>query len=165
MTMEASAEVLATETGEILVQVSHPEATPDNSEALELAELHAETAIEIETIHAETERHRIDTQTEGNELWKTEMTDLKEQVQALGEAVSATAAVLESLLPQSTPEASPEAEAVEIVEPVTMTGAGEAEATEELNSTETEALNESREESREAETVVIAGHRHRVRMI
>ena len=165
MTTEASAEVLATETGEILVQVSHPEATSDNSKALEMAELHAETAIEIETIHAETERHRIDTKTEGNELWKTEMMDLKEQVQALGEAVSATAAVLESLLPPSTPEASQEVEAVEIVEPLTMMGAEAKQAATELNSTETEALEKSRDESPDPTLAIIAGQRHRVRMI
>jgi hypothetical protein len=137
-----------------------PETT---GEAVAIIEAEGEVAIELAEIHAETERQRIAQESEGNELWQTEMRDLREQIGALGEAVSATATVVESLLPPSIPPISAEPEAVAvIVDPATIS----LETTPETPLSEpTDNPSENPDESPVPVVAEIGGRKHRVRMI
>lgn len=116
-----------------------------------LATIHADTAIEMAEIAAETERLRIGASNEGQNAWQTETTDLRNQLSALGEAVGAMATVMEDLIAQSersNQPNSPEPEAVEIVEPMTIPS--DATITETQSLGVTESPSESLDESREA---------------
>lgn len=78
--------------------------TAENSEAVALAEIHSETAIELATIEADASVARIEARNEGDEAWQEATTHLRAEVAALGEAVSATALVVEQLVAQLNPE-------------------------------------------------------------
>ena len=124
----------------------------ENSEAVALAEIHSETAIELAQIEADASVARIEAHNEGDEEWRTETTHLREEVRALGEAVGATAAMVEALIaerstPQPSPETDPQPEPEPILSPETMTDTPATE-TETLSETPTDHHAESEAERR-----------------
>ena len=147
-----------------------PEASPpvsaETSEAVALAEIHSETAVEIAQIGADASVARIEASNEGDTSWQEVTTHLREEVRALGEAIGATAAMVEALVNQSTPLPSEEAapltepeaspEALSSPEVTTDTSATPAETSSE---TQTEVHERNEEGERARETLRRRAHR------
>lgn len=155
--------------GDALV-VTLPETTPEADpetvaeSVVDIIEAQSDADVALAEIHAETERQRIAADSEGNEQWQDQMQGLRAEISALGEAVTATAAVVESLLAPSIPPALEPETVTVTADPETMTELLET-TPETPSSEETESQSESREESPVETVAQLAGKRVRVRMI
>lgn len=129
---------------------------------VQVAQIEADARVEIEGIRADVETAAIEARAEGEQEWQVAMNSLREEMTALGEAVTATATVVEQLVAQSTPPASPELTTEpETLEPTT-TDTSET-LTETSSETRTEVPERNGAESLEEPPVAVM--RRKVRMI